>query len=35
MGTSSLTKQARIYSGEKTAFSVSRAGKTGQLHVKE
>ena len=29
MGTLSLTKQARIYSGEKTASSVSCAGKTG------
>ena len=26
---------ARIYSGEKTASSISGAGKTGQLHVKE
>ena len=30
-----LTKEARIYNGEKTASSVSGAGKTGQLHVKE
>ena len=30
-----LIKEARIYSGEKTASSVSGAGKTGQLHVKE
>ena len=30
-----LIKEARIYSGEKTAASVSGAGKTGQLHVKE
>ena len=28
-------KEARIYSGEKTVSSVSSAGKTGQLHVKE
>ena len=28
-------KEARIYNGEKTASSVSGAGKTGQLHVKE
>ena len=28
-------KEARIYSGEKTASSISGAGKTGQLHVKE
>ena len=34
-GTLSLTKEIRIYNGEKTAFSVSGAGKTGQLHVKE
>ena len=27
--------QARIYNGEKTASSVSGAGKTAQLHVKE
>ena len=30
-----LIKEARIYNGEKTASSVSGAGKTGQLHVKE
>ena len=35
MGTLSLTKEARIYSGEKTISSRSGAGKTGQLHVKE
>ena len=29
------TKEARIYNGENTASSVSGAGKTGQLHVKE
>ena len=34
MVTSSLTKEARIYNGEKTASSISGAGKTGQLHVK-
>ena len=28
-------KEARIYNGEKTASSVSGAGKTGKLHVKE
>ena len=28
-------KEARIYNGEKTASSISDAGKTGQLHVKE
>ena len=35
MVTLSLTKEARIYNGEKTASSRSGAGKTGQLHVKE
>ena len=30
-----FTKEARIYNGEKTASSISGAGKTGQLHVKE
>ena len=35
MVTLSLIKEARIYNGEKTASSVSGAGKTGQLHVKE
>ena len=35
MGTLFLTKEARIYNGAKTASSVNRAGKTGQLHVKE
>ena len=30
-----LTKEARIYNGAKIASSVSGAGKTGQLHVKE
>ena len=34
MGTLILTKEARIYSGAKTAFSINGAGKTGQLHVK-
>ena len=28
-------KEARIYNGEKTVSSVSGAGKTGQLHLKE
>ena len=28
-------KVARIYSGEKTASSISGAGKTGPVHVKE
>ena len=30
-----LKKEARIYNGEKTASSISAAGETGQLHVKE
>ena len=34
-GSLSLTKEVRIYSGEKTAFSICGAGKTGELHVKE
>ena len=29
-----MTKEARIYSGEKTVSSISGDGKTGQLHVK-
>ena len=29
-----MAKDARIYNGEKTVSSVSGAGKTGQLHVK-
>ena len=33
--TLSMTKEARVYNGEKTVSSVSGAGKTGQLHVKE
>ena len=35
MDTLSFTKEARIYNEEKTASSVSGAGKTGQLHTKE
>ena len=31
----SLTKEARIYNGEKIVSSISGAGKTGQLYVKE
>ena len=31
----SMTKEARIYNGEKTVPSVCGGGKTGQLHVKE
>jgi len=30
-----FTKVARIYNGAKIASSISGAGKTGQLHVKE
>ena len=30
-----LIKEARIYNGEKTVSSISGAGKTGQVHVKE
>ena len=30
-----MTKEASTYYGEKTASSISGAGKTGQLHVKE
>ena len=29
-----MTKEARIYNGEKTAPSISGSGKTGQPHVK-
>ena len=35
METLSLTKEAKIYNGEKTVSSTSGAGKTSQLHVKE
>ena len=35
MVTLSLTKEARIYNGEKTVSSTSGAGETGQRHVKE
>ena len=31
----SLTREARVYNGEKTVSSISGAGKTGQLHEKE
>ena len=34
MGTLFLTKEARIYTGAKTASSINGAGKTGQLHEK-
>ena len=29
-----MTKEARIYNGEKTVSSISGAGNTGQEHVK-
>ena len=32
---SSMTKEARIYNGERTACSISGAGKTGGPHGKE
>ena len=35
MGPLSLTKEAKVYSGEKTAFSISGAGKIGQLCIRE
>ena len=35
MGTLSLTKEAKLYNREKTVFSISAAGKTGQPCVKE
>ena len=35
MATLSVTKEAIIYDGERIVSSVSGAGKTGQLHVKE
>ena len=31
----SMTKEARIYNGEKTAPSINGSGKTGQPHGKE
>ena len=30
-----MTKEARIYSGEKTTCSINSVWKTGQLHAKE
>jgi len=30
-----MTKEIRIYNGEKTASSINGVGKTGQLHAKE
>ena len=35
MGNLSLTKEEKIYNGEKTASSIIDAGKTGQLCVKK
>ena len=35
MGTLFLTKEAKIYNGAKIDSSISGAGETGQLHVKE
>ena len=35
MGTISLTKEAKIHSGEKIVSSINNAGKTGQSHVKK
>ena len=35
MGTLSLTKEAKIYRGDKTVSSISGAGKTEQQHAKE
>ena len=35
MVTLSLIKEERLYNGEKTVSSLSGAGKTGQLYVKE
>ena len=35
MVTLSLTKEARIYNGNKITSLTSGAGKTGQPHVKE
>ena len=34
MGILCLTKEARIYNGEKTASAISDAGKTGQTKCK-
>ena len=35
MVTESMTKEARLYKGEKTVSSISGTGETAQLHVKE
>ena len=34
-GTLFFKKEAEIYNGEKAVSSLSSAGKTGQLHVRE
>ena len=34
-GSSSTTREARIYNVEKTASLINDVGKTGQLHAKE
>ena len=31
----SITKEARVYNGEKTVSSINGVGKNGQLHAKE
>ena len=31
----SITKEARIYNGEKTTSSINGVGRTGQLHTRE
>ena len=33
-GTLFLTKEARIYNGERTDSSINGAGKTAEIHVK-
>ena len=35
MRTLFLTKETRIYNGEKITFSISGAGETGKLHIKK
>ena len=30
-----MTKEARIYNGFKTVFSINGAGKTGHIHAKK
>lgn len=34
MGNKSLTKEAKIYNGEKTVSLINGVGKTGQLNAK-